>query len=661
MGGSPFGTFRDECISLTERALDEVGVAVSDRDMRFTTPKDPNFGNLSLSTFNMAKSTGAVPRELAAGVVERINGYLNRSRGLAMEVHGEAGLVSRVVCAGDGYVNFFIDFARFNRLTMELISSLGAGYGLAPPKGKRVMVEHTSVNPIHPIHIGGARNAVIGDCLSRVLKAAGNQVERHFYIDDVGLQVAQASYGFSNISPLRVEGKSDHFIGLVYASTSCAMSIKSLKLEVGKLESEGKDEAAREKIKELDDWVAAAAELREKNDSLFDAISDSISWVDDPEAEVNRLLKRYEGREEDAIKAIRSLSELALAGFKETLSRVGIEFDSWDWESELTSWSGRAEEVVNSLSATDLVKVEKGTVILDTELTANRFGLKERYSLKTEVPPLTLKRSDGTTLYTTRDIAYTLWKFERVDEAINVISIEQKLPQLQLKLALYALGRGDLAERLIHFSYELVHLPGYKMSGRRGRFVAFDDVLNEAVERAYREVTLRSPQLGEEEKRRISVLVGLGAVRYAMIAVAPGKPITFTWDRVLNFEQNSAPFIQYAHARASNILVRAGEAVKYEGIPDYGSLISRYEMDLVVKIGSFPDMVEEAARSLRPEMIADYSNDLASKFNLFYDNVPVLKTEDPATRAARLRLVAATKAVLANALSLIGIEAPSRM
>jgi len=122
-----------------------------------------------------------------------------------------------------------------------------------------------------------------------------------------------------------------------------------------------------------------------------------------------------------------------------------------------------------------------------------KFGLKEKYSLRQEVPPLTLKRSDGTTLYTTRDLAYTLWKFGRADRVINVISIEQKLPQLQLKLALYALGRGDLADRLVHFSYELVHLPGFKMSGRRGRYVAFDDVLNESVERAYREVSTKSP------------------------------------------------------------------------------------------------------------------------------------------------------------------------
>ncbi|MEM3532025.1 MAG: arginine--tRNA ligase, partial [Candidatus Methanomethyliaceae archaeon] len=276
------------------------------------------------------------------------------------------------------------------------------------------------------------------------------------------------------------------------------------------------------------------------------------------------------------------------------------------------------------------------------------------------VPPLTLKRSDGTTLYTTRDIAYTMWKFDRAEKVINVISLEQKLPQLQLKLALYALNLGGLAENLVHFSYELVHLPGKKMSGRRGRYVTFDEVMDEAVERAYEEVSKRSPHLSEEERRKISELVGVGAVRYALVAVAPNKPITFTWERVLNFEQNSAPFIQYAHARASNILAKAGQVLG-QSWTDYAGLSTKYERELVVKLSMLPEIVNEAAENLRPELIAEYANDLSSAFNLFYDNVPVLKTEEVGLREARLRLVEGVKTVLSNALYLMGIRAPTRM
>jgi arginyl-tRNA synthetase len=198
------------------------------------------------------------------------------------------------------------------------------------------------------------------------------------------------------------------------------------------------------------------------------------------------------------------------------------------------------------------------------------------------------------------------------------------------------------------------------MSGRRGRFIAFDDVLSEGVERAFREVTERSPLLDEEERRRIAEIVGIGSVRYAMIAVASNKPITFTWDRVLNFEQNSAPFIQYAHARACNILAKVGSELAKCGPPDYTSVQSNYEKDLMVMLSIFPEVVSDAAKTLRPEMLAEFANNLASKFNLFYDNIPVLKAEG-GTKAARLKLVEFTKLVIANALFLIGIEAPSRM
>lgn len=647
---SPFAEFRDECTRLVKAALEREGAPAE--DVRLVVPSDPSLGELSFSTFALAKKVRGDPKEFASRIAAAAQG-------------GGRRLVGKVEAAGAGYVNFYIEPKAFAEELITSVGKEGVGYGSSKGDGERVIVEHTSVNPIHPIHIGGARNAVIGDCLSRVLKAAGKDVRRHFYIDDVGLQVSQAAYGLSMLGgegAIRsaAKGKIDHFIGFVYASTSCAMNIRALKGEIERLKAEGKDEEARGKIKELDDWVSVSAELRERDAGTFDRILDGVNSSEDPEREVAELLKRYESRDPSAVSLIRGLCEAALEGFRETLGRVGIGFDSWDWESETASWNGGAREVVERLSRTGFTKVEDGTVVLDCEAVVERLGLREKYGIRTEVPPLTLMRSDGTTLYTTRDIAYTLWKFGRADRVINVISIEQKLPQLQLKIALHALGMGEGAERLMHYSYELVHLPGYKMSGRRGRYVTFDEVLEEAVQRAYMEVTARSPHLSEEERRRISEVVGIGAVRYALAAVAPQKPITFTWDRVINFEQNSAPFIQYAHARACNILVKAGEGWRGSAI-DYSALSSKYERELLVLLSKFPEVVEESAKNLRPEEIAEYANELASKFNLFYDNVPVLKAEGERARNARLRLVDSTRIVLSNALSLLGVKAPERM
>ncbi|MEM2125345.1 MAG: arginine--tRNA ligase [Candidatus Methanosuratincola sp.] len=643
----PFAAFREECRGLVIGAFNEEGVEFAEDEVRLAVPSAPDHGNLSFSTFVIAKKNGRNPKELADSLASRISSY-------------GRNLVERVESAGAGYVNFFVNYPKFAEVTLEAISRLKENFGRLCDRDEKVIVEHTSVNPIHPIHVGGARNAVIGDTLARILSAAGYEVRRHFYIDDVGLQVAQASYGYSKLGDVPVAGKSDHFVGFVYASTSCAMSIKSLQKDIERLKVEGKDEEVREKLSELDDWVGVASELRAKNEKVFDTIYQAVSGSADPEGEVAELLRRYERKEEGAVRLIRKVSELALAGFRQTLARADIEFDSWDWESELTSWNGGAETVIEWLLKSGFGRVEEGTAILDCEEVAKRYGLKEKYGIKGEVPPLTLKRSDGTTLYTTRDIAYTMWKFDRAEKVINVISLEQKLPQLQLKLALYALNLGGLAENLVHFSYELVHLPGKKMSGRRGRYVTFDEVMDEAVERAYEEVSKRSPHLSEEERRKISELVGVGAVRYALVAVAPNKPITFTWERVLNFEQNSAPFIQYAHARASNILAKAGQVLG-QSWTDYAGLSTKYERELVVKLSMLPEIVNEAAENLRPELIAEYANDLSSAFNLFYDNVPVLKTEEVGLREARLRLVEGVKTVLSNALYLMGIRAPTRM
>ena len=166
----------------------------------------------------------------------------------------------------------------------------------------------------------------------------------------------------------------------------------------------------------------------------------------------------------------------ALKAFRETMKRVGVTYDSWDWESDFV-WSTQVSEVMQKLKTSPFVFSEKGVLEFDAEKVTQVLDLKGKLGLSenNEVPPLTLVRADGTTLYTTRDIAYTLWKFKHAQKVINVIGMEQSLAQLQLKIALYALGYGEYADNLVHFAYNLVTLPGYKMSSRRGHYITFDD------------------------------------------------------------------------------------------------------------------------------------------------------------------------------------------
>ncbi|MGC9345774.1 MAG: arginine--tRNA ligase, partial [Candidatus Bathyarchaeales archaeon] len=238
------------------------------------------------------------------------------------------------------------------------------------------------------------------------------------------------------------------------------------------------------------------------------------------------------------------------------------------------------------------------------------------------------------------------------------IGMEQTLAQLQLKIALHALGYNKYADNLIHFAYNLVTLPGYKMSSRRGHYITLDEVMDEAVKRAYEEVSKRSPQLSEEEKQKIANFVGIGAVRYALVEVDPSKPVVFTWDRVLNFETNSAPYIQYSHARACSILRKAARKPEK---PAYDLLKEKLEREILLDLASFPEIFAEAAELLKPNLIADFANALADKFNTFYNALPVIRAEPQELSDARLALVDAVRIVLRNTLNLIGIVAPERM
>jgi arginyl-tRNA synthetase len=569
-------------------------------------------------------------------------------------------LVEKVASAGGGYINFHVDSAKFSALTLASVKQLGFEYGfLRTEKPLKIIVEHTSVNPLHPIHIGQARNPMLGDALARILKSRGHTILRHYYIDDVGRQSAVVAYGYAKLGKPQPDEKADHFVGKIYTITSCLVEINRLKRALGLAKAVSSLDEIAKINREIDDWVSIAAELEEKFPALFEKLLAKIGKDEDPEEEINRLNRAYEEGEPEAKKLIREVSELCLQGFRETQERVEIVYDSWDWESDFV-WNSQVAEVLQRLKMSPFVYTEGGVLEFDTEKATRALNLKAKLSLGEdyEVPPLTLVRADGTTLYTTRDVAYTLWKFSRAERVINVIGMEQSLAQLQLKIALYALGYGKYADNFVHFAYNLVTLPSYKMSSRRGRYITFDEVLDEAVARAFEEVSKRSPHLSEEEKRKIANFVGISAVRYALVDVDASKPVVFTWDRVLNFETNSAPYVQYTHARAYSILRKA--ARKHEK-PAFELLKEKLEHELVLSSASFPDTFIEATEFLKPNLIADFTNALADKFNTFYNALPVIKAEPPELSDARLALTDAVRIVLHNALNLIGIVAPEKM
>jgi arginyl-tRNA synthetase len=645
---NPFAEFRDECEVALTHALKKTLPEVRVETLSLSKPPNMEFGQLASSLcFELAKKLNQKPIALAEHLVNAI-------------VKSKFHLIEKVSSAGGGYINFHVDYTKFSALTVQSVKQLGSEYGFVKTdKPVRIIVEHTSVNPLHPIHIGQARNPMLGDALARILQSRGHTVFRHYYIDDVGRQSSVVAYGYAALGKPKPDEKADHFVGKIYTITSCIVELNRLKkaLELAKAVSPP-DEVAKLN-KEIDEWMSIAAELQEKFPALFEKLLAKIGKGKNPEEEINRLNQAYENGEPKAKRLVRAVSELCLQGFRETQERVEILYDSWDWESDFV-WSSQVGEALQKLQRTPFIYTEGGVLEFDAEKVARVLNLKAKLGLREdyEVPPLTLVRADGTSLYTTRDVAYTLWKFNRADRVINVIGMEQSLAQLQLKIALYALGYGKQAENFVHFAYNLVALPGYKMSSRRGHYITFDEVLDEAIERAFEEVSKRSPQLSEEEKRKIANFVGLGAVRYTLVDVDASKPVVFTWDRVLNFETNSAPYVQYTHARACSILRKAGREPENSG---YELLKEKLEHELVLVLASFPDTFVDAAEYLKPNLIADYVNALADKFNTFYNALPVIKAEPKELSDARLALTEAIQIVLNNALTLIGVVAPEKM
>lgn len=640
---NPFKEFRDACETALQDALTQLYPQISIPPISLEHPPNLEFGELASSMcFELAKQTSEKPREMAENIAKTID-------------QSQFPLIQSVDAAGGGYINFHVNLSQFSRLTLESASVLDDEYGyVKTEKPIKIIVEHTSVNPIHPIHIGQARNPMLGDTLARILKAYGHKVSRHYYIDDVGRQSSVIAYGYEKLGKPKSEGKPDHLIGVIYTITSCIIEIKRLKKEI-----EQETEKTSELQQKLDNWTSVADELKNKFPKLFTQLLEKISKDEDPESEVNKLIRGYESAEEKTKQLIREVCQLCLKGFKESLARAEIFYDSWDWESDIV-WRSDVGKVLDKLKTTPYIFELGGVLEFDANKVATDFNLKQKLSLAEdyELPSLTLMRADGTTLYTTRDIPYSIWKFQRAEKVINVIGMEQTLPQQQLKLALYALGHAEQAENFIHFAYNLVRLPDYRMSSRRGRYITLDEVMDEAIKRAYDEVCKRSPNLPDKDKQEISNFVGIGAVKYALVEVDPTKPVIFTWDRVLNFEKNSAPYIQYSHARAHSILRKANRRPEK---PNYSLLTKPLERNIILTLARFPEVFVEAAENLKPNTIADFANTLADKFNTFYNALPVIKAKPPELSDARLALVDATRIVFKNSLSLLGIEAPERM
>jgi len=641
--------FKDLTKSLTELISSELSNTCpnqppQDLERFIEEPPRKEFGDLGIPVPRILKACGGSFEDVASALVKA----------------GELSQLVREVRRAGPYVNFFIDFTRYGEMVFSSVRRLEGMYGVPKAeKPERIVVEYVSANPIHPLHVGSGRNAVLGDFIYRVLSAAGHTVQRRYYVDDVGLQVAYLAYGYRLLGrPKPPEGmKPDHYYGLIYAATVTVIDILNARKRLEATKSQGSESEEREIIAELDSLVADLQRIREKIPQEVDRLIDEVRRDEDPNASVAKILKDYESGVGDS-ELVREVTKGVMEGIKQTLEALGISMDAWDWESDLIR-EGLVDDVLRQARESPHFMVHKGVPALNFKKLLEREDVLKELKIPKglEIPPLILVRSDGTTLYTTRDIAYTLKKFREfnADKVINVIAVEQTLSQAQLRLALYALGHRREAANTIHYAYEMVNLPGASMSGRRGRYVTIDELLS-SMERIIEGVMAERGVANTEAVRKMA----RSAFKYMMLSTSPTKTLTFDMRRALDTKQLSGPYLQYTYARANSVLVKSGNGVDWGRI-NYSAIGSGRRRDLVWLIGKFPSVTEAVLDSLHPEDLVAYLIRVADTFNTWYDEEPILKEPDEGVKHLKLGITFSVKEVLEVGMRLLGLDILERI
>jgi len=488
-------------------------------------------------------------------------------------------------------------------------------FGTLPSTGKRIMVEFSSPNTNKPLHLGHIRNNLLGDSVSRLLKAAGNEVIKVTLVNDRGVHICKSMYAwqqlFGGATPESTGKKGDHLVGDCYVAFN-----DLLKKEVAELVAGGMSE-----------------EEAAKQAPCMKAVREMLVKWEQGDKEVRALWAKMNG--------------WVLDGFDATYKALGIVFDKVYYESQ-TYLLGK-ELVQKGLDSGAFVRDADGSVWCD--LTAD--GLDRKLLL----------RSDGTSVYITQDLGTAERRFDEynLDSHVYVVGDEQNYHFQVLKLILGKLG-FDWAERIFHLSYGMVELPEGKMKSREGTVVDADDLIASMAEEARQtsEESGKLEDMPEDEKTALYSVIGLGALKYFILKVDPRKKMLFNPKESIDFNGNTGPFIQYTHARICSILRKADEKGYGSKVAE-GVEFSAKEQRLVKLLNIYPQKVEEAAQAFSPAVIAGYAYDLAKEFNQYYHETQIIRESDSSLRSARLALIEVLASVLRKAMGLLGIELPERM
>lgn len=516
-----------------------------------------------------------------------------------------------------GYLNLYFSTAEVAQRVVETALADGSRFGAGHPKNERVMVEYAQPNTHHSFHIGHYCNTILGESLARIVEFAGFETIRASYPGDLGLGVITVLWAYEKFykgqEPSDIHERGQWLLK-IYAEATNLLTKK---------ENETPEETAQREAYE--------AERRE-------------------------MYRKWDAGDPAVRQLWQETREWSLIELRDILDMMDVKIDVWFFESEVDEPS---KKIVDELIAKGIATDERpaGPVIVKID---EKLGLaKEKYRVAV------ILRSDGTTLYLTKDLALAKQKFDQyhVDRSIYVVDNRQSL-HFQQAFKILELWGFKQAEKCYHLGYGFVSLPEGAMSARRGRVVLFKDVYDEAIQRVLATIAEKNPNMPESERLGVAKKVGMGALAYSMLSVDNNKDMVFDINDALSFDGRTGPYIQNAYVRANSILRKSNtrllEARLLEPrLFEYG--LTNHEIELIEQMSRFPNVVQQAAEEYRPLVVAAYVYDLATAFHSFYHAVPVLQSESESIKTARLRLVAAAKQVLANGLRLLAITAPEMM
>jgi len=616
------------------------GAPISESLIQFQITRKDVEGDLTLVVFPFVKLLRCSPQE--AG--EKLKTWIEAN------VPG----VSHCIVI-NGFLNIVLTDAYWLAQLSQI--QMSPNYGLAPQNSKpTVMVEYASPNTNKPLHLGHLRNIFLGASVAEILHAVGHKVVRTQVINDRGIHICKSMLAWEKFSPVNARGeretpantglKGDKLVGKYYVEFD-----KALQKEAKEIMAQWQSGNFSDTPEAIHQAVLNFEQAKQgKDEKACAAIDDKIKELAKNQTQIlqeaKQMLVKWEARDPQVYLLWTTMNGWVYAGFDQTYAQMGVSFDKLYYESD-TFLLGK-DQVMEGLKNGVFYQKTDGSVWID--LTAE--GLDEKIVL----------RSDGTAVYMTQDIGTAIDRFKDFPDLhgmVYTVGNEQDYHFKVLFLILQKLGYA-WADNCFHLSYGMVDLPSGKMKSREGTVVDADDLMAEVIEKAKAMTQERGhlDGLNEAERDTLYAQIGLGGLKYYLLKVDPKKRMLFNPEESIDLTGNTGPFLQYAHARISTLLEKAN----YQPAPIAERVVLRpEEKEIVKQLAQFEVTLQEAAKGYSPALLANYTYELVKLYNTFYQSVKIVIEPDLEVRHLRLALSAAVKQVLAQSLSLLGVEAPSRM